>query len=134
MRTGSWICVNGQKAGRVSSGSFPCDIFDSYRKIVREGLGWVIREFPHFRPSAHSLNALAGGAFPSSDWSPNAISLTCPPDVKPGQAPPNTRIRSDTRGLGPDRSKLDTGLRPEDRNGVLFPEGLGPRFQTPRNI
>ena len=53
----------------------------------------------------------AGGAFPSTDSSPNAISLTCPPDVKPGQAPPNTRIRSGTSGLGPDRSKLDTRLR-----------------------
>ena len=110
----------------VSSGSFPCDIFDSDRKIVREGLGWVIRKSPisaDLPLPEFVSSALAGGAFPSSDSSPNAISLTCPPDVKPGQAPPNTRILSDTTGLGPDRSKLDTGLRPEDTNEILFGKG-----------
>ena len=53
--------------------------------------------------------------------SPNALSLTCPPDVKPGQAPPNTRIRSDTTGLGSDRSKLDTGLRSAEGSEILLP-------------
>jgi len=45
----------------------------------------------------------SGGALPSDDSSPNAISLTCPSA--------NTRIRSDTPGLWADRSELDTGLR-----------------------
>ena len=52
----------------------------------------------------------AGGALPSADSSPNALSLTCPSA--------NTRLRSDTRGLGPDRSELDPGLRPAYGNGI----------------
>gem|GEM_PF-5447018 len=50
------------------------------------------------------------GALPSVDSRPNAISLTCPSA--------NTRICSDTRGLGADRSELDTGLRSPYGNGV----------------
>jgi len=58
------------------------------------------------------VGALAGGTFPPTDSSPYAISLTCPSA--------NTRIRSHTRGLGADRSKLDTGLRPVDGNEFLL--------------
>jgi len=52
-----------------------------------------------------------GGALPSVDSSPNTISLTCPSA--------NTHFVRTQCGLGTDRSKLDTGLRPTESNGII---------------
>ena len=60
-----------------------------------------------------------GGALPSADWSPNALSLTCPETY--------THFVRTHCGLGSDRSKLDTGLMSAERNGInlFFKESIG---------
>ena len=74
--------------------------------------------FPKLRsrthPSHKSLNSVCVAPLGLRSEQPQVVWLSVPSD----------RSHPSDGGFGTDSSKLDTGLRPEDRNEILCPERL----------